>query len=134
MKVCIPTVGYNGLEEYVGEHFGRVPTYTLFDTDTDELKVMENTSEHMGGCGYPPDILARAGVEIMLCSGLGRRAIGLFEQHGIMVYIGAKGTVRDTLDLWKKGELQQATDEKACKEHAFHDSHKEKHENCNRKW
>jgi predicted Fe-Mo cluster-binding NifX family protein len=88
----------------------------------------------MGGSGYPPDILAREGVETMLCSGLGRRAIGLFEQLGIMVYIGAKGTVKDTLDLWKQGGLQQATDETACKKHAFHDSHKDKHENCNRKW
>ena len=134
MKVCVPTVGYGGLEEHVGEHFGRVPTYTIFDTETNEVKVIENTSEHMGGSGYPPEILAREGVEIMLCSGLGRRAIGLFEQFGIMVYVGAMGTVRNALDMWKEGGLQPATDETACKKHAFHDNHKDKNENCHRKW
>ncbi len=133
MKVCIPTVGYGGLEEHVGEHFGRVPTYTIFDTETNEVKVIENTSEHMGGSGYPPEILAREGVGIMLCSGLGRRAIGLFEQFGIMVYIGAMGTVRNALDRWKEGGLQPATDETACKKHAFH-GHKDKNESRHRKW
>lgn len=131
MKVCIPTVGHGGLEEQVGEHFGRVPTYTIVDTETNEVKVIENTSEHMGGSGYPPEILAREGVEIMLCSGLGRRAIGLFEQFGVMVYVGAMGTVENALNMWKNGMLQQATDETACKAHAFH-THKEKNENCNR--
>ena len=34
MKVCIPTMGDRGMEETVGGHFGRVPTYTLVDTDS----------------------------------------------------------------------------------------------------
>jgi len=121
MKVCVPTLGYDGWEEKVGGHFGRVPTYTTIDTETNEVRVIENTSEHMGGEGYPPEILAKEGVEVMHCSGLGRRAIGLFEQFGIMVYIGASGTVRDALEMWKKGLLQPATDENACREHAFHE-------------
>ena len=120
MKVCVPTLGYGGLEEQVGGHFGRVPTYTIVDTETNEVRVIENTSEHMGGRGYPPELLAKESVEVMLCSGLGRRAIGLFEQFGIMVYVGASGTVKDALEMWKKGMLQPATDENACKEHAFH--------------
>lgn len=124
MKVCVPTLGYGGWEEQVGEHFGRVPTYTIIDTERNELRVIKNTSEHMGGVGYPPEILAKEGVEVMLCSGLGRKAIGLFEQFGIMVYVGASGTVRDALEMWKKGMLQAATDENACREHAFH-THKD---------
>lgn len=53
----------------------------------------------------------------MLCSGLGPRAIMMFEEFGIEVYVGAQGTVKDTLDLWKNGKLQVATDELACKMH-----------------
>ena len=127
MKVCIPTMGNRGMNENVGEHFGRVPTYTIVDTETNEVKVIPNTSEHMGGVGLPPELLAKYGIDIMLCGGLGRRAIGLFEQYGIMVYVGAYGTVKDAVDMWKTNKLQQATDENSCKQHAFR---KEDHNGC----
>ena len=117
MKVGIPTMGNSGLEEAVGSHFGRVPTYTIVDTETDEVNVIPNTSEHMGGTGLPPELMAGAGVQVMLCSGLGPRAIEMFEQHGIEVYVGAIGTVSDTINLWKAGELQVATDKNACEQH-----------------
>ena len=127
MKICVPTMGKRGLDEQVGEHFGRVPTYTVVDTETKEVNIIDNTSEHMGGRGYPPDIIAKTGTQAMLCSGLGRRAITMFEDLGIMVYVGANGTVRDALLMWKEGQLQPATDENACRQHAFrkedHDHH-----------
>ena len=119
MRVCVPTMGNRGLDEQVGEHFGRVPTYTIVDTETDQVNVIDNTSEHGGGSGYPPEIIARAGAEAMICAGLGRRAIGMFEEMGIMVYVGAYGTVRDAVQMWKDGRLQSATDENACRQHAF---------------
>jgi len=119
MKVCIPSIGPGGLDDGVGEHFGRVPNYTLVDTETNEVKVVPNTSEHAGGSGYPPDIIHAAGAEVMVCGGLGRRAIMMFEEKGIMVYIGASGTVRDAVEMYKQNKLQPATDENACAQHAF---------------
>jgi len=89
MKICIPTMGKRGLDDSVGEHFGRVPTYTIVDLETDEVKVVPNVSHHMGGQGDPPEIMAREGVNVMVCQGLGRRAISMFEGFGITVYIGA---------------------------------------------
>ena len=120
MKVCMPTMSNMGLKDMIGEHFGRVPTYTIIDSESNEFKVIENTSEHMGGKGYPPEIMQVAGVEVMICSGLGRRAVQMFEHMGIMVYVGASGSVQNALDLWKNGHLQAATDENACRQHAFH--------------
>jgi hypothetical protein len=61
VKVAIPTMGNNGMDEYVSEHFGRAPTFTLVDLDTNKVRVIPNTSEHLGGTGYPPEILANAG-------------------------------------------------------------------------
>ena len=125
MKVCIPTEGNKGFDDMVGEHFRRVPYYTVVDTETDEVEALENTSEHMGGSGYPPEIMARAGVNVMLCGGLGRRAIMMFEEMGIMVFVGAHGNIKDAIRMWNNGELQSATDENACRQHAFrkHDHH-----------
>lgn len=119
MLICIPSMGKNGLDDQVGEHFGRVPTYTIVNTETDEVKVIDNTSEHMGGSGYPTEIIAATGTNIMICSGLGRRAIMMFENMGIMVFVGASGSVRDAIQLWKDNQLQGATDMNACSRHAF---------------
>jgi len=119
MKIAVPTMGDKGLDEAVGEHFGRVPTYTIVNTETNEVGIIGNTSQHMGGQGYPPDILAEEGVDVMICSGLGHRAIMMFQEYGIRVFVGAHGPVKNAVYLWKKGRLQEATDETACRQHAF---------------
>ena len=123
MKICIPTMGEGGLDDIVGEHFGRVPTYTIVNLETDEVKVVPNISHHMGGQGDPPQIMAREGVNVMICQGLGRRAINMFEDLGITVYIGASGTVRDAVNTFKQGNLQKASESDACGKHAFRDRH-----------
>lgn len=132
MRISVPSMGNNGLEERVGEHFGRVPTYTIVDTETDAVETLTNTSEHMGGTGYPPELMAKANVNVMVCGGLGRRAIMMFEELGIRVFVGASGTVRDAVQMYQSGALAEATDENACKQHAFrqhdHGEHDHHHE------
>jgi predicted Fe-Mo cluster-binding NifX family protein len=123
MRVCIPTEGSGGLDDRVGEHFGRVPTYTIVDTETGEVEVLPNESEHMGGAGLPAELLAQAGVDVLLCAGLGRRAMALFQDHGVMVYLGAQGTAREALAAWERGQLRAATDEDICREHKFGEHH-----------
>jgi predicted Fe-Mo cluster-binding NifX family protein len=127
MKVCIPTTGEKGLNDHVGEHFGRVPTYTIINLKTNELKVIPNTSDHMGGQGHPPEIMAREGIDVMICRGLGRRAIAMFEELGIEVYIGAVGIVKDAINDFKQGRLQKAGMSDACGQHAFRDQHHHEH-------
>ena len=131
MKICIPTVGNNGLDDTIGEHFGRVPTYTIINLDNDEVKVIPNTSQHTGGIGYPPEIMAKEGVNVMVCRGLGRRAISMFEEFGIDVYIGANGTVKDAIEDFKQGRLQKASESDSCGRHAFRDQHHHEHHQGN---
>lgn len=123
MKIGIPSMGEKGLDEQVGQHFGRVSHYTIVNLDTNKIEVISNTSHHMGGSAQPPELLKKEGVNVMLCSGLGRRAINLFDQMGIAVYIGASGKVRDAISAYKKGDLQKATISDGCQEHAFGDHH-----------
>ena len=127
MKICIPTTGNDGLDDSVGEHFGRVPTYTIIDLETSQVKIIANTSHHMNGSGYPPEMMQQEGVDIMICQGLGRRAINMFNEYGIEVYIGATGAVRDAVDDFKKGLLKKATSDDACGRHAFRDQHHQDH-------
>ncbi len=117
MKICVPTMGDRGLDEMVSAHFGRAPTFTIIDMATNEVRVLRNESEHFGGAGHPPELLANTGADVLVCSGLGPRAITMFEHSGIEVYVGASGTVNEIIKAFQKGMLQEATNENACKEH-----------------
>jgi predicted Fe-Mo cluster-binding NifX family protein len=117
MKICIPSIGEGGMDDMVAQHFGRAPTYTIMNLETETVDIIPNTGEHMGGVGLPPEFISKAGADIMLCSGLGPKAVYMFEGYGISVFVGASGTVRDAIDAWEKGLLEEATDENACKEH-----------------
>ncbi len=122
-RICVPTAGRGGIDDNVGEHFGRVPTYTIYNTETGEVKTVDNTSEHMGGQGLPGEILGSLGIDVLLCSGLGRRALSLLDEQGIEVCTGVTGTVREAIDRWKNGNLSPASDADACQQHKFHDHH-----------
>jgi len=88
--------------------------YTLVDPDTDEVTVIPNTSEHRGGVRVSPEFLSKTGTHVMLCSGIGPKAVHLFEQFDIDVFVGAD-TVRDVIEAWQQRRLMEATDENACK-------------------
>ncbi len=117
MKVCVPSSGQGGFDDTVSEHFGRAPTFTVVDTESGNVNVVNNSSEHMGGTGKPPEQIAQTGAKVLVCSGLGPRAISMLESFGIEVYVGASGSVRQAMDLWRAGKLQRASDENACREH-----------------
>ena len=119
MKIAIPTLGNSGWEDQIGEHFGRVPHYAVIDTENDELDFIDNKSEHMGGRGLPAKILADHGIDEMVCRNLGRRAISLFDENGVKVYIGAAGTVKDAYRAYKNGDLRVACEGDGCQQHAF---------------
>ena len=119
MKVCIPSMGNKGLKEQVGERFWKVPTFTLLDTGTNEVSIIENTIKYLDGPGNTFEIIDKSKVNTMLCSSLNIKAARKFEKLGIMVYVGASGTVKNAIDMWKKNKLKKATDEIACQLHAF---------------
>ena len=123
-RICIPTATNGGLDDSVGEHFGRVPTYTILSTDTQQVEVVPNDSEHTGSTGLPADILSALGIDVLLCKGAGRRALDIFANHGITVCIGVDGTARDAIAAWDAGSLNPASEADACQQHAFHDSDK----------
>ncbi len=113
-------MGKGGMDDMVGQHFGQVPNYTIVDTETKEVDVIENTSEHRGGIGLPPELLAKAGVHVMLCGGLGQKAVNMFASYDITVYVGASGTVQDALNAWEAGDLCLPDSQNVCQGHDHH--------------
>ena len=117
MKIAIPTTGKKELEENVSEHFGRSHTYTLLDEGGNIINTIDNTSSHMGGTELPPELLKSNNVDILLCHGIGPKALSLCNQLGIKVYVTKGVNVRDIFNNWKSNTPSQATTNDVCKEH-----------------
>lgn len=113
MRICVPSYR-GGLDDFVCEHFGRAESFTIYDTETGEVEVIRNTSEHFGGVGRPPEIIKAKGVDAVICSGMGAKAIALFKSFGIKVYMGASGSVKEAIDQFMAGKLVEADEAMGC--------------------
>ncbi|MFH1750361.1 MAG: NifB/NifX family molybdenum-iron cluster-binding protein [Candidatus Micrarchaeota archaeon] len=115
--MVIPTNGKKGLNDAVAKHFGTCQTYTFLDKKGNVKKIIDNTSEHMGGADLPPDLLKKQGASILLCEGIGPRALDLCKKLGIRVYVHRTGTVREMFGSWKAKKARKAGTDDVCKEH-----------------
>jgi len=117
MKIVIPTNNKKGLDDRIAEHFGRCLTYTFLNKEGEVLEIIDNTSEHMGGTCLPPELMKKYGADILLCRGLGSRAINLCRELRVDVYVYQAETVKDIFKLWKNNKLRKAGVEDACEQH-----------------
>lgn len=72
-------------------HFGHCPHFALIETDAENRKIAK-TNEIDAPPHEPgllPAFLAEKGVTLVICGGIGARAIELFAQKGVNVVPGA---------------------------------------------
>lgn len=118
MKLCIPTEDSKGLDARVNEHFGSSPFFTVVDTDSENIELLNNrdlTHRH-GECNPVSSIESRA-IDAVVCGGLGKRALARLQQSGFKVYLSKASTVRDVVAEQRGGKLRDATIEEACGGH-----------------
>ena len=86
MKIAIPLV-----DNKLSMHFGHCKHFALIDVDQDDKKILQrkdvDAPPHQPG--LLPAWLAERGANTVIAGGMGQRALNLFEQHGIQVYLGA---------------------------------------------
>lgn len=122
MKICLPTTGKNGLSETVHNHFGSASHFTIYDTESKSVQVIENDNPHHAhGACQPLEKISGMDVNAILTSGMGRRAVQLLNQGGIKVYLLAGDTVREAVDKFVAHELPELTFENACSGHGCHE-------------
>jgi predicted Fe-Mo cluster-binding NifX family protein len=119
MKLCIPTEDSGGLDARVCEHFGSAPFFTVADTETDNIELLnnQNLSHQHGNCNPVSSIQSR-NVDAVVCAGLGKRALARLQQAGFEVYLSSGPTVRDVVAQQRDGKLQKATMDQACGGHS----------------
>ncbi|MHA1156867.1 MAG: NifB/NifX family molybdenum-iron cluster-binding protein [Candidatus Heimdallarchaeota archaeon] len=114
MKIAFPVMDDKKLDAAIADHFGRAPLYTVVDTETNSVSILENIGEHFGGQHSAPVTLQNSKINVLICKALGRKAISLFNEIGIGVFITQSLLVKDALESYNKGTLTQASETDGC--------------------
>ncbi|MEA2070030.1 MAG: NifB/NifX family molybdenum-iron cluster-binding protein [Asgard group archaeon] len=114
MKIAIPVQTENDYQSQLAVHFGRAPAFAIYEKDKDKLEMISNQSNHFGGKNAPPELLHNHGVSVLICRGLGRKAIDLFDQLGITVYLSNDNTVKQALSSFENDDLRCASKTDGC--------------------
>ncbi len=118
MLVCIPTNGNAGAEDTVCDHFGSAPFFTLYDTESEEITVLDNSgAHHSHGTCHPLRQLNAHKLDCVVCNGIGRRAVGMLNQAGIKVLNPGVSGVKEVLAKVKADELTEIDPRSACGGH-----------------
>ncbi|HEY9123082.1 MAG TPA: NifB/NifX family molybdenum-iron cluster-binding protein, partial [Bacteroidales bacterium] len=117
MKIAVPT-----RDNFVDSHFGHCEAYTVFTIN--ENKQIEKTEmlPSPQGCGCKSNIagvLREKGVSVMLAGNMGGGALNVLSNHGIQVYRGCAGDVRQLVELFLQGKI--ADSGMGCQHHEHHD-------------
>jgi predicted Fe-Mo cluster-binding NifX family protein len=121
MQICIPTVDKNGLEAKACEHFGSAPYFTVYDSESGTVNIIENkNAHHSHGMCHPLGALGQFSIDAVVCSGMGKRAVEQLNKRGIKAFLAEGETVSDVVKKYKTGELKEITAENACRMHGCH--------------
>jgi predicted Fe-Mo cluster-binding NifX family protein len=105
MRICIPTESDIGFDAKVHAHFGSAPIFTIFETDTEHLEIVNNPNNH---------------VDAVVCGGMGARAVQKLNQGGIKAYLAKGDTVQEVLRQYDADDLEEITIQNSCVQHHCH--------------
>ncbi|MEG6549585.1 NifB/NifX family molybdenum-iron cluster-binding protein [Desulfocurvibacter africanus] len=121
IKIAVPSRG--GM---VDEHFGHCEAFTIFSIDDGKAITGEEKLTPPPGCGCKSNIipvLVQMGVTILVAGNMGEGAVVRLQQSGIQVVRGASGPVRNAVQAYLDGKLQDR--QEVCLEHGHHGCHGE---------
>jgi len=101
MRIAISTDG-----DYVSQHFGRCPSFTLVDVENGKLVKKEVVQNPGHTPGNIPQFLHGKGAVAVVCGGMGGRAQGFFDEFGIKTIIGVEGTIEEVIKKLENNSLQ----------------------------
>jgi len=101
----------------VAEHFGRCPEYTIIDIEDNKIKEKSSFQNPGHSPGLIPQLMNEKKVNCMIAGGMGRRAVGFFEDFGIKTIIGVTGNIDEVIRTYLEGKLQSS--ESVCSGHGL---------------
>ncbi|MBW2068609.1 MAG: NifB/NifX family molybdenum-iron cluster-binding protein [Deltaproteobacteria bacterium] len=110
MKVAITASGDN-LDSPLDSRFGRAPKFIIYDTDTGDFKVVDNTQNlnaPQGAGLQAAQNVAKEGVNCVITGHCGPRAFSILQRAGIDVYYSNATTVKEAIEAFKEGKLDKS--------------------------
>jgi predicted Fe-Mo cluster-binding NifX family protein len=118
MRICIPTQNDEGLKAAVFGHFGSAPFFTIYDTEREQVETIDNTNaHHEHGMCHPIGVIGPSKIDVVVCMGMGRRAVEKLNEAGIKAFRMDGGTVAELIKKLKEGKLEELTVENSCGHH-----------------
>jgi len=111
MRVVITSTG-NTLDSPIDPRFGRCQFFIFVDSETEAFDATENQAMMApGGAGIQAaQFVANSGAKAVITGNVGPNAAATLNAGGIKILTGATGTVRETLNSFRNGQLQEVTD------------------------
>ena len=108
MKICVTAISDN-LDAQVDPRFGRCQYFLIVNSGTMELKVIPNEAFQVAhGAGIQAaQTVANSGTKVVITGNVGPNAFRVLSAAGLKIVTGASGSVRDAVEKYKKGQLQE---------------------------
>ncbi len=84
-KIAVPVMGNK-----LSPHFGHCEQFTIFEVENNKIISEKSTTSPPHEPGILPAWLAEQGATDIIASGMGNRAISLFNEQKISVFLGAE--------------------------------------------
>jgi predicted Fe-Mo cluster-binding NifX family protein len=111
MKIAITSTGSN-LDSQIDLRFGRASGFIIYNVDDDSFEFVDNTQNlnAMQGAGIQAaQNVINQGVDAIVTGHCGPKAFTVLSSADVKIYTGGEGTVKETLEKFKKGELKEST-------------------------
>ncbi len=109
MKIVVTASGPD-LDSPIDPKFGRSQYFIFVDPDSLQFEAIENENVMAaGGAGIQSaQFVANKGAETVITGNVGPNASTTLGAAGIKIFLGAMGTVREAVQMFKNGQLQEA--------------------------
>ena len=110
MKVAVSSTGKD-LNSQVYSRFGRSACFIIIDTEDMSFEAFDNANLAMSrGAGIQSaTFISSQGVVAVLTGNCGPNAMKVFSASHVGVITGQTGTIRETVERYKKGNMQPST-------------------------
>lgn len=108
MKIAVSAAG-DTPDSPMDMRFGRAPYFILIDPDTGAYEAADNgAAQSSGGAGIATaQMIVDKGAHAVITGNVGPNAMRVLNAGDIPVYGGRQVTVRENMDLFKKGQLEK---------------------------
>ncbi len=107
MKLAVSSQGKN-IESPVDPRFGRCAYFLIVETDDLRFEAFDNENRSLrGGAGIQSaQLVASKGAKVILTGFCGPNAVRTLSVAGIELYVVQRGTVKEAVEKFIKGELK----------------------------